>query len=88
MPYNLPIVRRTFLGMTGAAGLGLAVQTSKAPNASGIKVEKDVVVGKAGTPIFIATSTGRLPEPRSAWHWCTFTGEGLLAGARTLSPAK
>jgi acetyl esterase/lipase len=48
MSYNLPIVRRTFLGMTGAAAVGLAAQTSKAPNASGVKVEKDVVVGKGG----------------------------------------
>ena len=48
MPYTLPIVRRTFLGMTGAAAAGLAAQTSKAPNASGVKIEKDVVVGKGG----------------------------------------
>jgi acetyl esterase/lipase len=48
MSYDLPIVRRTFLGMTGSAALGLAAQTSKPPNASGIKVEKDVVVGKGG----------------------------------------
>jgi acetyl esterase/lipase len=34
--------------MTGAAAVGLAAQTSKAPNASGVKVEKDVVVGKGG----------------------------------------
>ena len=48
MPYTLPIVRRTFLGMTGAAAAGLAAQTPKAPNASGVRVEKDVVVGKGG----------------------------------------
>jgi acetyl esterase/lipase len=48
MSYNLPIVRRTFLGMTGAAAVELAAQTSKTPNASGVKVEKDVVVGKGG----------------------------------------
>ena len=59
MSTNLPIVRRTLLGrtllgMTGAAALGHWVsaigraQTSSAPNASGVKVEKNVVVGKGG----------------------------------------
>src|SRR5712664_1057517 len=43
MPNNLPMVRRTFLGMSGAAAL--AAQTSTTSN---IKVEKDVVVGKGG----------------------------------------
>jgi acetyl esterase/lipase len=46
MPNNLPMVRRTFLGMSGAAAL--AAQTSNLSNASGVKVEKDVVVGKGG----------------------------------------
>src|SRR5437879_11784912 len=46
MSNNLPMVRRTFLGMSGAAAL--AAQTSNTSNASGIKVEKDVVVGKGG----------------------------------------
>jgi len=46
MPNNLPMVRRTFLGMSGAAAL--AAQTSTTSNASSIKVEKDVVVGKGG----------------------------------------
>jgi acetyl esterase/lipase len=46
MPNNLPMVRRTFLGMSGAAAL--AAQTSNTSNASGVKVEKDVVVGKGG----------------------------------------
>src|SRR6202163_2757306 len=53
---NLPMVRRTFLGVSGAAALGhsvsnfgFAAQNSSAPsNASGVKVEKDVVVGKGG----------------------------------------
>jgi len=48
MSNNLPIVRRTFLGMSGAAALGFAAQTSNTSNASGVKVEKDVVVGKGG----------------------------------------
>jgi acetyl esterase/lipase len=54
MPNNLPIVRRTFLGMSGAAlghspsAFGFAAQTSNTYNASGVKVEKDVVVGKGG----------------------------------------
>jgi acetyl esterase/lipase len=55
MSNNLPIVRRTFLGMSGAAALGHSVsafgfapQTSNTSNASGVKVEKDVVVGKGG----------------------------------------
>src|SRR5947209_15974805 len=53
MSNNLPIVRRTFLGVSAAA-LGHAVspvafaQTASASNASGVKVEKDVVVGKGG----------------------------------------
>jgi acetyl esterase/lipase len=47
MSNNLPIVRRTFLGMSGAAALA-AAQTSNTSNASGVKVEKDVVVGKGG----------------------------------------
>jgi acetyl esterase/lipase len=34
--------------MSSAAAVGLAAQTSKAPNASSVKVEKDVVVGKGG----------------------------------------
>jgi len=42
------MVRRTFLGMSGAAALGFAAQTSNTSNASAIKVEKDVVVGKGG----------------------------------------
>src|ERR1700730_8030885 len=46
MSYNLPIVRRTFLGMGGAAAL--AAQTSTPSQASGVKLEKDVVVGKGG----------------------------------------
>ena len=52
---NLPIVRRTFLGVSGAAALGHSVsafgfapQTSNTSNTSGVKVEKDVVVGKGG----------------------------------------
>ena len=55
MSNNPPIVRRTFLGMSGAAalghsvsGVGFAAQTSNTSNASGVKVEKDVVVGKGG----------------------------------------
>ncbi|MDP9114583.1 MAG: alpha/beta hydrolase [Acidobacteriota bacterium] len=55
MSNNLPIVRRTFLRMSGAAalghsvsGIGFAAQTSNTINASGVKVEKDVVVGKGG----------------------------------------
>src|SRR5208283_3953980 len=59
MSNNLPIVRRTFLGMGGAAALGhsvsalaFAAQTSNTSNAAPIKgevkVEKDVVVGKGG----------------------------------------
>jgi acetyl esterase/lipase len=48
MSNNLPIVRRTFLGMSGAAALGFAAQTSHTSNSSGVKVEKDVVVGKGG----------------------------------------
>ena len=55
MSNNRSIVRRTFLGTSGAAALGyslspagLVAQTSSTPNASGIKVEKDVVVGKTG----------------------------------------
>jgi acetyl esterase/lipase len=47
MSNNLPIVRRTFLGMSAAAVLGRA-QTSNTSSASGVKVEKDVVVGKGG----------------------------------------
>jgi acetyl esterase/lipase len=49
------IVRRTFLGVSGAAALGyslngvaLAAQSSGAPSTSDIKVEKDVVIGKGG----------------------------------------
>ena len=60
MSKNPPIVRRAFLGrtvlgMTGAAALGHSVnaygftpQASSTPNAAGVKVEKDVVVGKGG----------------------------------------
>ncbi len=55
MPNNLPIVRRTFLGISGAAALGHAVsprgfaaQASNTSNAAGVKVEKNVVVGKGG----------------------------------------
>jgi acetyl esterase/lipase len=47
MSNNLPIARRTFLGMSAAAVLGRA-QTSNTSSASGVKVEKDVVVGKGG----------------------------------------
>lgn len=46
MSDNLPIVRRTFLGIGGAAVL--AAQTGNTPGASGVKVEKNVVVGKGG----------------------------------------
>src|SRR5260370_14937406 len=46
MSNNLPMVRRTFLGMSGAAAL--AAQPSNTSNSSGVKVEKDVVVGKGG----------------------------------------
>ena len=47
MSKNLPMVRRTFIGVSGAAALGLplAAQTS---NTVAVKVEKDVVVGKGG----------------------------------------
>lgn len=54
MPNNLPIVRRTFLGVSGAAALGHSLsgigfaQSSNSTAASGVKVEKDVVVGKGG----------------------------------------
>jgi acetyl esterase/lipase len=55
MSDKLPIVRRTFLGMGGVAALGhslgpfgFAAQASDASHASGVKVEKDVVVGKGG----------------------------------------
>jgi len=55
MSNNRSIVRRTFLGTSGAAALGyslrpagLVAQTPSTPNAPGIKVEKDVVVGKTG----------------------------------------
>lgn len=55
MPNKLPMVRRTFLGMSGAAALGhsvstfgFAAQSSNTSNASGVRVEKDVVVGKGG----------------------------------------
>ena len=46
MSENLPIVRRAFLGMSGAAAL--AAQTYNPSKASGVKIEKDVVVGKGG----------------------------------------
>src|SRR5665213_721142 len=48
MSENLPIVRRTFLGVGGAAALGFAAQTSTTARASEIKIEKDVIVGKGG----------------------------------------
>jgi len=52
MPDSLRIVRRTFLGMTGAAAvahsLGALELSAQTPNAAAIKVEKDVVVGKGG----------------------------------------
>ncbi|MDP8990030.1 MAG: alpha/beta hydrolase [Acidobacteriota bacterium] len=48
MTENLPIVRRTFLGIGGASALGFAAQSSTTSNASAGKVEKDVVVGKGG----------------------------------------
>ena len=55
MSKKLPIVRRTFLGVSGAAALGhslsamaFAAQSSNTPSTSGIKVEKDVVVGRGG----------------------------------------
>lgn len=53
MSNKFPIVRRTFLGVSGAAALGhslsaFAAQSSNSSNASGVKVEKDVVVGKGG----------------------------------------
>ena len=51
MSNNLPVVRRTFLGMSGTAALGsfgFAAQISNTSNTSAAKVEKDVVVGKGG----------------------------------------
>jgi acetyl esterase/lipase len=55
MSKNLPIVRRTFLGVSSAAALGhsvgafgFAAQSSTTSKASGAKVEKDVVVSKGG----------------------------------------
>ena len=48
MSENQPIVRRTFLGIGGAAALGFAGQTGTTSNASAANVEKDVVVGKGG----------------------------------------
>ncbi len=48
MTENLPIVRRTFLGIGGASALGFAAQSTTTSNASAGKVEKDVVVGKGG----------------------------------------
>jgi acetyl esterase/lipase len=47
MRKNMSMGRRTFVGVSGAAALGLplAAQTS---NTAGVKVEKDVVVGKGG----------------------------------------
>ncbi len=48
MSENLPIVRRTFLGIGGAAALGFAAQTNTASSASALKVEKDVLVGIGG----------------------------------------
>jgi acetyl esterase/lipase len=55
MPKNQPIIRRTLLQAGGAAALGhslsslgFAAQSSSAPNTAGVKVEKDVVVGKGG----------------------------------------
>src|SRR5215472_11063688 len=54
MSKQFPIVRRTFLGVSGAAALGhsfsaFAAQSSNSSSASGVKVEKDVVVGKGGS---------------------------------------
>jgi acetyl esterase/lipase len=51
MSNHLPIVRRTFLGMGAAAGFGFAAQTSNPSAPSGVKVEKDVVVGKGGDTV-------------------------------------
>ncbi len=57
MSNHLPIVRRTFLGISGAAALEysanpvFAAQTNTGSKASGIKVEKDVVVGKGGDTV-------------------------------------
>jgi acetyl esterase/lipase len=55
MSKNGPMVRRTFLGVGGAAALGhslsfsgIAAQASNPSRASGVKVEKDVLVGKGG----------------------------------------
>ena len=51
MSKKVAMVRRTFLGAGGAAALGsfrLAAQASNPSSASGVKVEKDVVVGKGG----------------------------------------
>ena len=52
MSKKVPMVRRTFLRVGGAAALGHSLSSfrlaAQASNASGIKVEKDVVVGKGG----------------------------------------
>src|ERR1700674_5831564 len=52
MSNNLPIVRRTFLGMGGAAAIGHSLRAfavpAQTPNAAAVKIEKDVVVGKGG----------------------------------------
>ena len=55
MSKNQPIVRRKLLQAGGAAALGhslssmgFAAQSGAAPNTAGVKVEKDVVVGKGG----------------------------------------
>jgi len=56
MSQSVPMFRRTFLGAGGAAAAleqalipcGAAAQASDPSNVSGVKLEKDVVVGKGG----------------------------------------
>src|SRR5216684_2792706 len=96
MPNNLPMVRRTFLGMSGAAAL--AAQTSTTSNASSIKVEKDVVVGKGGDTELhcdIYRPNGQRWQSaggrcRANWHWPAPSGYGSPRPrfAKAISPPR
>ncbi|MGH9558748.1 MAG: alpha/beta hydrolase [Bryobacteraceae bacterium] len=88
---NRPINRRNFIGsaaLGSMSALALDAQTSNTPNASGVKVEKNVAVGKSGD-VELSCDIYR-PPAGTEKHMALihFHGGALMAGSKDTLGAK
>ena len=92
--YNPPmsqthsLIRRTFLATGAASAFGFAAQTSNTSNASAVKVEKDVVVGKGGDTDLHCDIYRPPAGTEKRMALVHFHGGGFARGSKETLPAK